>query len=219
MVGESAFRIFFMKRRARRRRIYGGMKRITIREGQTVSALGKDFVVNVVGEGGVRSRARLENGAVNISLAEGLAGRQRSRQVSLLAAKAISKGVMPDLLAHVNELNARHFRVELSRLALRDQKSRWGSYSKNTNSIYLNFRLLFAPEDVMDYVILHELAHIKELNHSRAFWALVGGAMPDYKEKRKWLRKNGNSLGSACAEPQVSAQDVAAPGVGADVAQ
>lgn len=219
MVNEGAFRIFFMRRRARRRRVYGGgMKRIIIREGQTVSALGKDFVVNVVGEGGARSRARIEGGAVNISLAEGIGGRQRSRQVSLLATKAISKGVMPDLLAHVNELNARHFGVELNRLALRDQKSRWGSYSKSTNSIYLNFRLLFAPAGVMDYVILHELAHIKELNHSRAFWALVGGAMPDYKEKRKWLRKNGNSLGAARARPE-SERDVAALGVGADVAQ
>ena len=211
----SAFRMFFVRRRVRLRRTYsGGMKRIDIREGQTVCALGKSFLINVVGEGGDRSRARVAEGAVNISLAEGLSGRQRGRTVSLLAVKAISKGIMPDLLSHVNEINARHFGVELSRLDLRDQKSRWGSYSKHTNSIYLNFRLLFAPPEVMDYVIVHELAHIRELNHSRAFWALVGGAMPDYKEKRKWLRKKGNSLGAFVRPAQ--GQEPAAPGVQAD---
>jgi predicted metal-dependent hydrolase len=57
----------------------------------------------------------------------------------------------------------------------------------------LNFssRLLFAPQDVQDYVIIHELAHLIELNHSDAFWQLVADAMPNYSEKENWLKENG----------------------------
>ncbi|VVB76913.1 Uncharacterised protein [uncultured archaeon] len=197
---EIPFRLFFIGRRAVRRRVYsGGMKRIDIRDGQTVSAMGKNFTISVSDGAGKSSRARTENDTVNILLAEGIDGRQKNKHVSLLARKAISKSVMPDLAAKVDGINARHFCFGLSRLGLKDQKGRWGSYSKGTNSIYLNFRLLFAPEDVLDYVIVHELAHIKELNHSRNFWRLVENAMPDYKEKRKWLRKNGAALGPSIA--------------------
>lgn len=217
MSNEIPFRIFFIRRRAVRRRVYSrGMKRIDIRDGQTVSALGRSFLINITGEEGSRSRARVEGSTVTLSLADGTSSRARSRLVSLLAMKAISKSVMPDLTSRVNELNSRHFGFEVGRLGLKDQRSRWGSYSKNTNRIYLNFRLLFAPSDVLDYVIVHELAHIKVLNHSREFWALVAGAVPDYKEKRKWLKKNGDSLGSASRAQ--SRQDPAALGVGADVA-
>ena len=55
----------------------------------------------------------------------------------------------------------------------------------------LSTRLLFAPKDVIDYVIIHELAHLYEMNHSKKFWNIVSQVMPNYKEKEKWLSKNG----------------------------
>jgi predicted metal-dependent hydrolase len=69
--------------------------------------------------------------------------------------------------------------------------SRWGSCSSSSN-INLSTRLLFAPEGVIDYVIIHELAHLQELNHSPRFWRLVAEAMPDYQLKEKWLKDNGH---------------------------
>ncbi|HRI62460.1 MAG TPA: M48 family metallopeptidase, partial [Saprospiraceae bacterium] len=72
---------------------------------------------------------------------------------------------------------------------LKYNHSNWGSCSAH-NNVNLSTRLLFAPQDVQDYVILHELAHLVELNHSDRFWSLVQGYMPDYREKEKWLKLN-----------------------------
>ena len=83
--------------------------------------------------------------------------------------------------------------VEYGRIAIRYQKTRWGSCSGKHN---LNFNCLLvnAPEEVLDYVIVHELCHIIEMNHSAKFWEQVGKVMPDYKKHRKWLKDNGDSL-------------------------
>jgi hypothetical protein len=197
----SAFRIFLFGRRRQRRprRVYvrvGVPQPVDFYDGRELSLLGRGFVIRVEEGTGRTSRARVENGVVSVRLAESVTGRQRKRHIGALSRRAISNCVLPDVRARVEALNARHFNYELGGVRIKDQKTRWGSYSKRTNNIYLNFRLLFAPDDVLDYVIVHELAHIRELNHSRDFWRLVEGAVPDYKARKKWLRENGGRLGS-----------------------
>jgi len=71
--------------------------------------------------------------------------------------------------------------------------SRWGSCSPE-NILSFTWRLVMAPPDVVDYVVVHELAHVREKNHARSFWALVGTMMPDYELHRRWLRKHGYRL-------------------------
>ena len=78
-------------------------------------------------------------------------------------------------------------------ITIRDQKTRWGSCSSKGN-LNFNWRLIFAPEKVLDYVVVHELAHRKEMNHSPAFYAVVASVMPEYKTYEKWLRDNGRTL-------------------------
>ncbi len=90
----------------------------------------------------------------------------------------------------VKELNYLYFKVPIGEVNLKYTTSRWGSCSSKGN-INLSTKLLFAPEDVINYVIIHELAHRKEMNHSPRFWKLVATAMPDYKEKEMWLKVNG----------------------------
>ena len=83
--------------------------------------------------------------------------------------------------------------VTLTRLTIRNQRSRWGSCSP-TGSIALNYRLVQMPPAVRDYVLLHELMHLKEQNHSRRFWRLVESACPDFRDAERWLRREGRGL-------------------------
>ena len=83
--------------------------------------------------------------------------------------------------------------VTVGRLTIRNQKTRWGSCSSKGN-LNFNCLLMLCPEEVRDYVVVHELCHRKELNHSTRFWNEVARVMPDYAQHRKWLKENGGSL-------------------------
>ena len=78
-------------------------------------------------------------------------------------------------------------------VSLRDTRSRWGSCSAEGRLMY-SWRLIMAPPEVLDYVAAHEVAHLLEMNHSPAFWAVVRGLMPDYQTHRRWLKSSGNDL-------------------------
>ncbi len=83
--------------------------------------------------------------------------------------------------------------VTPSRLTLRDTASRWGSCSA-ARAISLSWRLIFAPDFVREYVVAHEVAHLKEMNHGPRFWALVRKLDPDFERAQEWLRLHGRSL-------------------------
>ena len=83
--------------------------------------------------------------------------------------------------------------VTYNRITIRHQKTRWGSCTK-TGNLSFNCLILKMPETVRDYVIVHELAHRKELNHSTNFWTIVAEYCPWYKEAKQWLKENGQSL-------------------------
>jgi len=84
--------------------------------------------------------------------------------------------------------------VRPARIYIREQKSRWGSCSSRGNVSY-NWRVVMAPPEVVDYLVIHELCHLRAPNHSAAFWGLVAQADPLYKEHRKWLRGHAELLG------------------------
>jgi len=88
-----------------------------------------------------------------------------------------------------NEMGAHY-----GQLQIRNQKTRWGSYSPRTGTLSLNFRLLMAPPGVIDYVIVHELAHEEHPNHGPRFWRLVAEYVPAYQERGKWLEEKGHRL-------------------------
>ncbi len=79
------------------------------------------------------------------------------------------------------------YQFSFGRIAIRNSRSRWGSCSLKGN-LNFNYKLIFIPEDLFDYVVVHELAHLGEFNHGSAFWKLVEHAIPDWKERRKRLR-------------------------------
>ena len=83
--------------------------------------------------------------------------------------------------------------VSYGRVSIRTQRSRWGSCSGKGN-LNFNCLLMLAPAEVLDYVVVHELCHRLEMNHSPRFWAQVERVCPDWKASRRWLRENGDSL-------------------------
>ncbi len=85
------------------------------------------------------------------------------------------------------------YQLKYNKIHLKKQKTLWGSCS-STNNINLNYLLTGAPMSAIDYVIVHELSHIKHKNHSQDFWNLVQSILPDYKTARKWLKDNGHQL-------------------------
>lgn len=98
---------------------------------------------------------------------------------------------------NVISLRARKYAQEMGQtfgeIHIRDQKSRWGSCSSARN-LNFNWRLVMAPEWVMDYVIIHELCHLTHMNHSAQFWELVAHYMPDYQAAKQWLKAHGQEL-------------------------
>lgn len=80
--------------------------------------------------------------------------------------------------------------VTFGKISIREQKTRWGSCSSKGN-LNFNWRLMLAPDEVIDYVVVHELAHRKEMNHSKAFYQIVESVFPDYKNRQKWLKEQG----------------------------
>ena len=108
-------------------------------------------------------------------------------KVIVLADEALK--VIPERV----EYFAKVIGVTYGKITVRNQKTRWGSCSSKGN-LNFNCLLMLAPPEVLDYVVVHELCHRKQMNHSKAFWLEVEKVLPNYKEVRKWLKEEGSQM-------------------------
>ena len=97
--------------------------------------------------------------------------------------------IIPERVEHF----AKQMGVDYGRITIRNQRTRWGSCSSSGN-LNFNCLLMLTPSDVIDYVVVHELCHIKEMNHSESFWNEVEKVLPGYKEAIKWLKDEGGRV-------------------------
>ncbi len=164
-------------------------------DGQVVKLLGKEYGVSIAESGSSRSYSKMEKRMLLLWITNQASGDQRDAIIYRLAVKTLSKSLLHELTDRINAVNASSFGSGLDNVRIRDNSSRWGSYSRRARSITINFRLLYAPIEILDYVIYHELAHTIVPNHSARFWSIVEKRLPDYKGRRAWLRKNGDLLG------------------------
>ncbi|OGI22221.1 MAG: hypothetical protein A2808_02435 [Candidatus Moranbacteria bacterium RIFCSPHIGHO2_01_FULL_55_24] len=119
------------------------------------------------------------------------------QKVDAMPKSILASGTRTDFLAVREEASVlaaarlehfnRSYGFSWNRVTIRDQKSRWGSCSKKGN-VNFNYRIAFLPPELADYIIVHELCHLEEFNHSPKFWSLMGKTIPDYRERRKKLK-------------------------------
>ena len=125
--------------------------------------------------------------------------RQRRRQVPCLGLEALAIGEADGrirarrIVSGVAEEEAGRIGVEYRRIRIGAQRTLWGSCSPR-GTLSFNWRLALAPADVVDYVVVHELCHLRVPNHSRQFWALLEQHRPRWRDRRAWLREHGPEL-------------------------
>jgi hypothetical protein len=115
--------------------------------------------------------------------------RLQTSRVSEVEARAAAR----ELVTMVLDDEAPALGVRYGRVQIRDQRTRWGSCSAS-GTLSFNWRLVLAPFEVLDYVVVHELCHLREPNHSRRFWKLVEQRRPDWRAQRDWLHEHGPEL-------------------------
>jgi len=152
----------------------------------------EEYILRIEFKNKRNSSARLQGRTIHLYISNNLSKKKQNDHISSLISRCIGRRRLPKLQRKIEELNKKHFKQKLGKIFFKYNKSNWGSCS-HAGNINISTRLLFAPDDVLEYVCIHELAHLIEHNHSDRFWALVAQAMPDYTTKEKWLKEKGDA--------------------------
>jgi len=160
--------------------------------GEKLLFMGKDYPLKVIEDEGRFTSVILTNGQFFVNINRDIplekrreAIRRKLEQWYIIQAK--------EIIHQRLELFNDKIGVEINRVRFKDQKTRWGSCSQKGN-LNFNWKLVMAPTYILDYVVVHELCHFIQMNHSKEFWRQVGRQIPDYQERRKWLKENGIKL-------------------------
>lgn len=160
-------------------------------DGETLKVGEEEYTLSIAYKEKQSSSARIVNKSIQLAISSHLPEGVQNKHISTLLSRCIASKRLPKLKEKIKELNEKHFNQKINKIFFKHNKSNWGSCSTAGN-INISTRLLFAPDDVLEYVCIHELTHLIEHNHSESFWKLVSEAMPNYTEKIKWLKENGN---------------------------
>ncbi|MBD5395437.1 MAG: M48 family metallopeptidase [Lachnospiraceae bacterium] len=174
--------------RLKREREKKERERLKLESGDILPLLGNQLLLSVIRED--RSRAKITCVRERLLMYVPYDADYEYRQNTL------EKWYRKEALAIISKKAAYYAEmlgVRYEDIHIKDQKSRWGSCSGKGN-LNFNWRLIMAPEQVLDYVVIHELCHLRHMDHSREFWELVESICPFYKQLKKWLKEHGESL-------------------------
>lgn len=163
--------------------------------GQIIKTAFKNFELQLApGKGSTTGTVHVEGNQLILALPKLQADDYYTRDfITTLISRGISADLLPDFSARVHEYNRYYYREKINSIRLKYIHSRWGSCATNGN---LNFstKILLAPTKIMDHIIIHELAHLKEMNHGPRFWKWVEKGDSDWVKHEAWLKKNGDRL-------------------------
>lgn len=162
-------------------------------DGEHISYLGEDKTLRIVPSANrLRTTVLLEGDQLIIRLREGLAQDEHPATIKAALERWYHKQALAYIPPRVAQL-ARQHGFRYARVNIKNQKTRWGSCS-NQRNLNFNLRLMMAPPAAIDYLIIHELCHLKEMNHSKRFWALVERYCPNYRHWVRWFKDNSPHL-------------------------
>lgn len=156
--------------------IYRGQEhevRLTLYQGSTTQIIYRDGIFNIY---------------LNSKVAENKVAKEMSKQLRFWMIEEAAELIKKRTAEYSTILG-----VNYNNIRIKDTKTRWGSCSSKRN-LNFNYRIIMAPDNIMDYIIIHELCHLKHMNHGKKFWETVELFMPDYKECKEWLKLNGMKL-------------------------
>lgn len=161
--------------------------------GERIPYRGRNFEIIVYDWDKKGVRARFNGERFEVYAARELTDENRKSTIREVLCKLyikLARDVVNERLAYYSSIIG----VSYNDVRIKEQKTRWGSCSGKGN-LNFNWKLVTAPMEILDYVIIHELCHLRFLNHSKQFWHMVEMYMPDYNNARKWLKDNGMRLG------------------------
>lgn len=151
-----------------------------------------EFTISIFYHDKATSTAKIFRNNIVISLAKGLSPDAEGTTCSYLVAKCLCRHFQPIITERLHELNDRNFKKKLGQIKMKYATSFWGHCATNGN-IVISVRLMFAPRSVIEYVLIHELAHLVHHDHSPRFWKLVETVMPSYRNAEKHLAEHTRS--------------------------
>ncbi|MFA5882011.1 MAG: SprT family zinc-dependent metalloprotease, partial [Eubacteriales bacterium] len=161
-------------------------------DGENLKFQGDDFLLQVLEYDGKTTKAALKGDRFVVHLNRGLLLDTRREEVQAKLEQLYRDKAREAVLERLEYFKSK-LGVDYNGLRIKDQKTRWGSCSKNGN-LNFNWKIVIAPSDIIDYIVVHELCHLLHMNHSKEFWETVASQIPGYKDKKRWLKENGPGL-------------------------
>ncbi|MCT4594696.1 MAG: M48 family metallopeptidase [Anaeromicrobium sp.] len=157
-------------------------------DGDKLLYLGKYYVMNVIRDNNIeKNMIDFNNGQFTIILKE-----YDKDIIKKLIKRFYKKQCKKVILKRINHYD-NYFHKKIRNIEIIESKNKWGSCNSN-KKLDFNWRLIMAPIEIIDYVVVHEMCHLDHMNHLKSFWRLLGKIIPDYKRRSEWLQYYGNSL-------------------------
>ncbi|EOD01838.1 M48 family metallopeptidase [Caldisalinibacter kiritimatiensis] len=157
-------------------------------DGEVVKYLGEDYYlhINIVKN---KNKAVIEINKDKLNITSPMKDKELVKKILKDWYKKQANKVVKERVEYYKDIIG----VKPNKVKAKEQKRIWGSCTSKGN-VYFNWRLIMAPIHIIDYVVVHELCHLIHMNHSKEFWKLVESVIPDYKERKEWLKKYGVTL-------------------------